>query len=82
MALKLGIKGRTLRHTYTHLLTHSHTHLDQLSPVLAVRANTVDDLGQVDSSGQVIVGQERSDCHQVVIATSWINLLTQLNNSC
>lgn len=52
-------------------------YLDQLSPALAVRADTVDDLGQVDSSDQAIVGHEGSDSHQVVIATGWIHLFRQ-----
>jgi len=57
--------------------THTHTHLDQLFPALAVGADTVDDLGQVVSSGQVILGHEGSDSHQVVIATRWIHLFAQ-----
>ncbi len=60
-----------------HIFHKNVTCLDQLSPAHAVRADTVDDLGQVDSSGQVIPGHEGSDSDQVVVATRWIHLFTQ-----
>lgn len=37
------------------ILRHTSAYFDQLSPALAIRANTIDDLGQVDSSGQMIL---------------------------
>lgn len=55
------------------------THLDQLLSALAVGADAVDDFGQVDSSGQVIVGHKGSDSHQVFIAARWIHLFREYN---
>lgn len=57
-------------------LEDRRSYFDQLSSALAIRTHTVDDLGQVDPSNQVIVGQEGSDSHQVVIATRRIHLST------
>lgn len=55
-------------------------YLDQLSPTLAVRTQTVDDLGQVDSPRQVIVRPEGPDSHDVVIATTWLHLLDRIKD--
>lgn len=57
--------------------TQPNTNLDQLSPAPSIRADTVYDLGQVDSSSQVILWHEGFDSNQVVIATRWIHLVTQ-----
>lgn len=57
--------------------TRTNAYFDQLSPAFAVRADAVDDLGQVDSSGQVIVWHEGPDSHQVFITTGRIHLFTR-----
>src|SRR4029434_515741 len=41
--------------------------LDKLFPALPVRPHTVDDLGQVDASGQAEVGLEGANGHQVLL---------------
>lgn len=56
-------------------MVHSLSHLDQLSSALPVWSHTLNDLGQVDPSGQVKVRLEGLDGHQVVIFTRGVHLL-------